>query len=273
MLTSYDSAIIYYLYNSNLNGSIINAYEYFLCAFEYNPDIKLIFVDGDRYSIDHFTRMVKDRYTLEGVENFENNVIIFPRRELMWKRFGRLLTLDYGSVHKLKGLISTRDLIVITEVKPDDEDMIFSKELYPVTYYGEMPFHYWDVEYRMKFLFDRYKPLKHVNEAIYINSPSNKDLTFLEEIDLPDKPILVKERQHKNNLFESFDTYVYYHANKWFDPHPRMFLECAFYEKDIYYFNKYNIKDGSYYRYEDLKKNGLKNRTLTKDDEIIRKLI
>lgn len=273
MITTYDSAIIYYVYNAALNGSILNAYEYFLCAYEHNPDIKLIFLEADDECIDHFTRTIKDRYVLDGLEDFEENVITMPRKNLLRSRFGRLLALDYGSMDKLKGLVCTKELLIITEVMPHQERLIFSKKLYPVTYYGEMPFHYWDEKYRMKFLFDRYKPLSKVDEAIYLNSPENDDLSFLEKIDIPDKPILVKERFHKNNLFELFDTYVYYHANKWFDPHPRLFLECAYYEKDIYYFNEHNVKDGSYYRYNDLQERGLEDRFLTKEDEIIRRMI
>ena len=57
------------------------------------------------------------------------------------------------------------------------------------------------------------------------------------ELDLPDKPIILKSGNHLGNLFEKFDTYVYYHANKWFDPHPRLFRECKFYGKEIHYIN------------------------------------
>jgi len=273
MIRFFDSAIIYYIYNSNLNGSILNAYEYFICAYQYNPDIKLIFLEADEECIDHFTRTVEDRYMLDDIPLYKENVIVMKRRDLLRCQFNRLLALDYGSMDKLKGLVATKELLIITEVMPHQKELILRKDLYPVTYYGEMPFHYWDVKYRMKFLFDRYKPLKKVEEAIYVNSPENRDRSFLEELDLPDKPLIFKARRHQNNLFELFDTYVYYHANKWFDPHPRMILECAHYKKDIFYFNKYNVKDGSYYRFKDWKERGLEDRTLTKEDEIIRKLI
>ena len=273
MIKTYDSAIIYYLYSPALNGSILNAYEYFLCCYQFNKDIKLIFLEGTQEAIKHFTRTVKDRYNLEGIEDFEKNVICIPRKALLRSRFNRVLALDYGSMDKLKGLLCAKEILIITEVMPHQKELIFNKRLYPVTYYGEMPFHYWDKSYRMKFLFDRYRPIKKYESSINLNSPENKDISFLKEIKLPDKPIIIKERFHKDNLFELFDTYVYYHANKWFDPHPRMILECAYYKKEILYFNKYNIKDGSYYRYIDLQERGLEDRTLTKEDEIVRKLI
>jgi hypothetical protein len=136
-----------------------------------------------------------------------------------------------------------------------------------------MPFHHRDVDYRMKFLFDRYKPLQNIEPAIYINSPNNDDYLFIKKLNLPDKKLLYKDRIHVDNLFEKFDEYVYYHANKWFDPHPRMILESAFYGKKIHYYNPHKIKDGSLYRWKDYKENGLKNRNLTREDEIVRQLI
>lgn len=83
----------------------------------------------------------------------------------------------------------------------------------------------------------------------------------------------LKAKKHKENLFENFTHYVYCHANKWFDPHPRLFLECTFYDKKIIYNNLFDIKDGSWYRYNDIIKNGIEGRTLTRDDEIIGQLI
>ena len=139
-----------------------------------------------------------------------------------------------------------------------------------------MPFHYKDHEYRMKCLFGRYKTIPlNPESGTYVNSPRNED--FLEvQYALPHLPrpfIFKSKTKPEENLFEKFTHYLYYHADKWFDPHPRLFLECAWYNKDITYRNPYNVKDGSWYRYKDLLKNGLNDRILTKDDEIIRQLI
>ena len=76
-----------------------------------------------------------------------------------------------------------------------------------------------------------------------------------------------------DNFFEYFNVYIYYHSGNYFDPHPRLPLECTFYNKHVRYFNETNIKDGSYYRFEDLSINGLSNRFLNKDDEIVRQFI
>ena len=49
--------------------------------------------------------------------------------------------------------------------------------------------------------------------------------------------------------------------------------ECFYYDKDIIYTNNPKCKDGSFYRYNDLQKNGLTYRYLNEEDEIVRKFI
>ncbi len=269
----HDSAIIYHTYNNRLNGSIINVFDYFLCAYEHNPDIKLIFLNGTKEYVDHFKRAIEDRYDLTGLDGYENNILILPKTRLLRTKFGRVLLVDYGSIPPIKGLLVAKNMMIITEVLPFWNDFILNKDLYNVTYYGEMPFHYWDKEYRMKMLLSRMKPLKNVQSGIFVNSPHNHDFSFIEDLDLPDKPLVYKTRTHQDNLFELFDTYLYYHADKWFDPHPRLFVECTYYGKEILYYNKLDIRDGSYYRYRDVMKNGIEDRDLSKDDEIIKQLI
>lgn len=78
--------------------------------------------------------------------------------------------------------------------------------------------------------------------------------------------------KHPKDFHSLFDTYIYYHAG-YFDPHPRLFHECIFYNKKIIYINKENIKDGGYFRYKDAMENGLKNVWLDENDEIVKEII
>ena len=271
------NCIIFYNGQGNpLTGSLINAFEYFLCAYEFNKDIKLILCEHTEEAVIRYFNIVDNRYDLSGIEDYKKNVILTKRpMELYRMKLDTVLVLDFWTIHRIRGFISPPKLIVISEKKTEDPRYFFKKELYKdLTYYGEMPFHYRDKKYRMKMLFDRYKPLKKVESGIYVNSPLNDDYSFLDTLDLPDKPIIKKTHgDHLDNMYEHFDTYLYYHANKWFDPHPRLFVECTFYGKDIIYHNIHNIKDGSYYRYNDVIKNGISSRTLSRKDEIIECMI
>jgi len=85
-------------------------------------------------------------------------------------------------------------------------------------------------------------------------------------------PRIIYLEYHPTNFHQLFNTYIYYHTG-YFDPHPRLFHECVFYNKKIIYINKNNVKDGSYFRYHDAITNGLKNVWLDETDEIIREMI
>lgn len=262
-----------------MNGSLINAFEYFIAMYEHNPEIKLHCLNLSEAGVDYWISIMENRYNLSDLEGYRKNIINIQLKDLIRLQFDNLLVVDFVTIATTLGLIRAKNLVVISE-KTDDPKCFYRKDLYNVTYYGEMPYLYKDHQYRMKLLFHRFKPLRYVKEAIYINAPLANifRLRVLEKpsvaaLNLPDKPLLYKTGAHLENLFENFDTYVYYHANRWFDPHPRLFVECTFYGKEVYYVNDYGIKDGSYYRYKDICENGVKDRDLSKDDEIVRQFI
>lgn len=269
------NAILFYVVPTfRLTGSTINAIEYFLAAYEYNKEVKLILINGNRSFIDKINRIINERYLLDDIENYMNNIICLRKSELPKQEFDTVLVLDYMTLGETRGVINPKKILVISEKYTDT--IFYDKSLYNVEYFGEMPFHYKDYEYRMKCLFIRYKPLKDVKKGTYVNSPRNNNFDFLYTLDLPylPEPFIIKSKtEPERNLFEQFTNYLYFHANKWFDPHPRLFLECRFYGKCITYINPMNLKDGSWYRWEDLNMNGLYNRTLDNTDEIIRRLI
>jgi hypothetical protein len=272
------NAILFYVYPMfKLTGSVLNALEYFIEAHSHNKKVELVLIDGTPKFKKTIAQIAKERYNI-GLFNgmsVGKHISIVRKNNLVIHKFDTVLVLDYNTIKYTKGLLNAKKILVISEKYTSHPDYFYSKDLYNVEYYGEMPFHYRDHEYRMKMLFDRYKPLKNVEEGTYINSPKNDmlNLQLLEPYDLPTPFIFKSKTNHKENLFEKFTHYVYYHANKWFDPHPRLMFECKFYDKKLYYINPREIQDGSWYRWKDLQENGLKNRTLSKDDEIIRQLI
>lgn len=268
------AVLLYVTPDITLTGSHINAFEYFLTSFENNPNIKLIiFENGTKRNIDYLIKVMKNRYILNGLKGWEDNVIGMSRNELLRVHFDTVLILDFSTILKLKAFLAKK-IIVISEKYTDEKRFFYDKNVYPVTYYGEMPFHYKDKQYRMKMMFNRFKPLSRVRPGVYINAPLSKNDDHLKNKHIPkNKPIIFKSAKHRENLFEWFDTYVYIHVERWFDPHPRLFHECYFYNKEIIYINPNQVKDGSWYRYNDLMERGLEDRLLTTEDEIVRQLI
>jgi len=275
------NAVLFYVTPTfRLTGSTLNALEYFLAIHEHNKKIKLILINGTPMFKNFLLRITKERYNLGLFNRIKNNIILMRRSNLVTIKFDQVLVIDYMTIKETKGILSANKIIVISEKYTADPIYFYDKNLYNVEYYGEMFFHYKDHEYKMKCLFNRYKPLKNVSEGTYVNSPRNPNFIyemntddFKKIYDCPGPYIFKNKTNPEENLFEKFTHYVYYHANKWFDPHPRLFLECTFYDKKIVYINSLKIKDGSWYRYIDIKENGLKNRTLSKEDEIVCQLI
>jgi hypothetical protein len=258
-----------------LTGSTINAIEYFLAGFEHNPELRLFLVNGNRFFRDEIVSIMNERYDFINMQNAINNIEFIRVHSLPTQYFDTILILDYMTIFKVRGIINAKKILVISEKFTENPKYFLNKSLYNVTYYGEMGFHYKDIDYRMKCLFDKYKPLRNVQIGTYINSPNNRDLEKIQE-DFPDlpKPIYFKSKtMAEENLFEKFTHYLYYHADAWFDPHPRLFLECCFYNKTIIYHNPIDLRDGSWYRYRDIIENGIEGRTLNKEDEIISQLI
>jgi hypothetical protein len=215
--------------------------------------------------------MFENRYDLDDLK-WKDNIITITLPKLIHLSFKNSLVVDYSTINKTKGLLRSEKIIVLSDFHTDKKEFMYDKEKQNVIYYGEMPFVYKDISYNMKFLFNRFKKLKVVKNNIYVNSPFNKDRSFIKNLNL-NRNVIFKSISHLDNMFEQFDTYIYYHANKWFDPHPRLFHECFFYDKEIKYINDHGVLDGGYYRWVDLKKNGLKNRYLNENDEVVKEFL
>lgn len=274
------NAVLFYVVPQfRLTGSMINAIEYFLKGFEHNPELKLYLMNGTKPFRRKLMKLIFEKYEMEGFSHAMHNIECLKRSDLPSKKFDTVLIVDYVTIGEVKGIIRAKKILIISEKYLDMPEYFLSKSLYNVTYYGEMPFHYKDHEYRMKCLFSRYKPLKNIQKGTYVNSPRNDNLIYdvldigKKYIHLPTPFIFKSKTDPEENLFEKFTDYLYYHADKWFDPHPRLFLECRYYNKIITYHNPLKIKDGSWYRYHDLLEHGLNQRGLSKDDKIIRQLI
>jgi len=272
-------AILFVNYVNNINGALIDVCEYFFAIFEHNKNIKLLIVNYNKIFKKDLLNLIYDRYDLDNLD-FEKNIIEIDRIDLIKIKFNRLLITDYGTINRVKGIINIEGdkskIIILSDLHTDKKEYLINKQLYPegcVTYYGEMPFVYKDHQYQHKFLFDRYKPIQKSDKKFFIHSPENNDYSFLDILDIRYEDCIFKTSVHKNNLFELYSTFLYYHGAKWFDPRPRLMHESKFYGKDVIYINKPKWKDGSYYRYHDLINNGLKNRFLNKQDEIVRLFI
>jgi hypothetical protein len=259
--------------HSRVTGTFFDAFEYYLEILNLNPNIYLTIINGTRKGVKDLINLYNERYNIEN-SSWTKNILSISKYDLLKIKYDKVLVFGFDTVYHTKGILQAKEIYVVCGKHSNNPKYRYSKDNYNVTYYGEMPFHKKDKNYKMKFLFNRFKHLKEVHHNIYIYSPRNRNYSFVKNLNLPKKSVIIRdENKCIGNVFELFDTYVYYHANKWFDPTPRMLIEAYWYGKEIIYVNDYDIRDGSWYRYKDLQENGLKNRNLDSSDELVRLMV
>jgi len=228
---------VIFKYCGFINGSLLYAFEYFLVAWQENHSIEFIILDSDPI----IQKVLEDRYEVP-VEAW-GSIKKYSRADILksFNRWGTVLLVDYTSIEYLKGLINAKILVLSNTADRRIQGR----------YYSEMPFFYGE-PYTIKFAFKFFKKIREVKAGPLSTYKTSGGYGFTP------------------NFFETFSEYNYVHR-RW-DNQPRLILEAAYYGKKITYSNPNNIKDGSYYRYKDLKKHGLINRYLDSTDEIIKAL-
>lgn len=124
-------------------------------------------------------------------------------------------------------------------------------------------------KYQQKINFNIFKKIETFENNAFITFvskgiPSEYDFLKILELLEPEQKLLVSVKEtppkyisesyktillyeNPKDFHSLFNTYIYYHTG-YFDPHPRLQMECMFYNKKIIYINEHNIKDGSYFR-------------------------
>lgn len=278
-----DALIIYSNYSHPMiNGSIINALEYYFAIREYNKKIHLLFVNFTEDHKRHIIETIGTRF--EGLpEGSCSNIFFIERREVLTKSFDRILVLDYSTMRDLKGLVNSKEYTIISERYTHEKKFFWNYPGKKIKYFNEMPFEYGDERYKMKMLFEYYPKISSSSDAIFISSPdlgiqkvenrSAIETKLIERICRADKDILFKAPLHSQDLFSTFSELYYIKILNSWDCHPRLMHEATFYGKEVNYINDAGLKDGSYYRFRDLQESGLSGRSFLKTDPIIERFL
>lgn len=236
-----------------LNGALVDCIEYYLFSKSINKDIKLIFIEHPEYFNVRTVveNIINDRYDITfewkgGIEYWTSHI------KLIETQYDNILIFDYTTLEHVPIMRGSK-IHILYDHEPSKKRLYNILSVHDhIKIYNEMPFGM-GVYYYMKFSFSLYKPLTNQTLTNFIDKKSGRII-----------------KQHTKGLFD-FGEYEYIHDGT-FDRRPRMMIESAFYNKPITYTNEHNIKDGSYYRYYDLKRNGIQDRYLTPNDEIIKQL-
>lgn len=279
--------MIIYEVNKNtpfkMMGSLVDAIDYFITIHEVNKDITLVMLNSSIEYKEKLLAFIRNRYDLSSTQfsSLFKNIQVMSYENIRVSVANRVLLLDYYTVRMLYDYcpIVYKKLYIIVE---NGSEKVFKK----AKFYTEIP-EIFDVDgskpYIMKMRLDIVKKPKIVKNLVYVNhrpDPSNShprdrykkehEAVTQEMNEMFGDNWFFKKDSPVDNLFEEFNTFVYYKSSDWFDTHPRLFVECAYFNKEIIYINKENTKDGSWYRYNDLLSNGIKHRMLDTSDEIVK---
>ena len=231
-----NNIIVSYLYNDRkIDGSIINAFEYFYTLYELKQDVKLYFLTN--YNIDNLIIFLKNKFNVDG--RCFNNVTILKYPELLR---GKTLLVDGYSVEHLPNKLKNCEILAIPGYNVKNN----SKVKYFRCYNFLMNNNFNVIDYKQSLRLDLFKDFKS-KSGIFLNSPHNPNVypDFKS-----DKKIYRREDLQCPNLYQYFNEMIYIQNPKIIDRKPRCFFECQYFNISYtYIFN--GIKDGSYYRYKD----------------------
>lgn len=233
-----------------LNGALLDCLEYYLYARSIGKDITLVLIENSCFNVRKVIKdIVSDRYLAPN--NWEQGIEYWnTKTKLLTTKYNNILVFDYTTLEHVP-IMRGEHIHIFYDHEPEKLKLYKLLGAHDhVTIYNEMPFGIGQ-PYTMKFAFSLYRKIGYGTG------------------DFIDKKAGRRVKEHQKRLFDGFGTYRYIHDGT-FDRRPRMLIEAYFYDKEVYYSNPQGIEDGSWVRWIDLKRNGIKHRWLNKNDEVMK---
>lgn len=226
--------IVSYLYNDRkIDGSIINAFEYFYTLKELNIKAKLLIYTHQ--NITQLINFLKAKFIINDFNDIE--VLKYP--ELLK---GKVLLVDGYSVEHLQNKLKNCEILAISGYNVKNNEKVKYFRCYDFLMDDNVNVY----EYKQSLRLDLFKEFKS-KEGIFLNSPHNPNVYSDFK---SDKKIYRREDLQCPNLYQYFNEMIYIQNPKIIDRKPRCFFECQYFNIPYtYIFN--GIKDGSFYRHND----------------------
>lgn len=258
-----------------VDGLFYYSYEYCSYLNEKGIDARVVVICHRNFSVDTYVSTITNKYIhcknieFNYVDVHEDDVTLIIGRSMLtlsWLSYN-----DYASNQQecLKNLFKNKLIAVYSENHPIDYPKALEfynpKQVIDLCDTEVYPNGIGD-HFEKTINFSIYKP--HVNniQFKYLFLGTNKEYyaTVEKVIDqFPDHGILTYDADYVNinnnnvfvpveNIMSMFETYVY--TKETFDPAPRIFQECKYYDKDVIYLRDTSIVDGgSVYWKRDIK--------------------
>jgi hypothetical protein len=250
---------------NKINGTLFYCFEYFKFLEKF-CDCKFYITDISTKDLELVNKIFEEKYNTN-----LNNIIPIKTIDLYRLNLNKTLILDIHTFYNVKEFLTNE----IHCFSNDEHEVFRYKNERKVIYYGSYNYQNYDVFSYLKLNFGIFKQFDKSGEAIFI-SALNQEYIKNElprwKRTFPNKEIILKKNyEGRGNIFELIDSVHYVHTGR--DTNNRIIPESFYYGKKITYENRHVETDSISFRTEDILKNGLKNYTLTEEDEVIKGML
>jgi hypothetical protein len=264
--------ILYHFINNKwINGTLFYCFEYFVFLNQYQDTEFWLFDITDK-KLQYIKEIFKNKY------DFDTELLSKIKRVNLKdfkKTHEKAIILDNRTYHNLRLFLSDTEVLW---QKTDNPSFNFSidKTSEKDTLFGSYHFHKYEIEQHLQFHFDIYKPLRKTKNQIYISSLSidkDKVVKILQTrgIFLDNKIFFKDTTNHKENLFEEFNTFLYL-KNDSLDTNNRLIVESYYYNKNIILVDD-KQDDSSFQRLQELNEYGIEYFRLSLKNKLIQKYL
>lgn len=245
--------------NNKINGTLFYCFEYFKFLRKF-VDAKFYIIGINAKDLELVLSIFREKYNTDF-----DNIIPIKITDLYKIKLDKAIILDIMSFYDCKEFL-TGDVYCYSN---ESHKMFRYKNHRKVTYYGSYSYQNYDVFSYLKLNFEIFKSFGSM-PGVFVSSPDHiyiKD--NLEKYKQQfQRPIILKKHHGGNgNIFEMIDAVHYIHTSQ--DRDNRIIPEAFFYGKKVTIEDRYPVLDSVQLRYKDCSENGLRNYTLTEQDEII----
>lgn len=245
--------------HNKINGTLFYCFEYFKFLRKF-VDAKFYIVGISARDLENVLTIFEEKYNT----TFDN-IIPIKITDLYKLGLDQTIILDIMSFYDCKEFLTGN----IHCYSNESHDVFRYKNHRTVTYYGSYDYQNYDVFSYLKLNFEIFKPFESV-PGVFVSAPDQKHIGLNLEIYKQKfkKPIILKKNYEGNgNIFEMIDAVHYVHTSQ--DRDNRIIPEAFYYGKIVTIEDLYPIIDSAQLRFQDCAENGLKNYTLTEQDEIV----
>lgn len=261
-------AVFYYFKkHAKINGTLFYCFEYYAFLKKNDPEIKFYLYSISEKDLIYTRKVFENRYEVPA-EFIQDVVAINEVAGIHRLPIKKALILDIHTLNQIYYFIPC-DIVCYSN---EAHEMIRSDKK-SIKYFGYYDYQNFDIKEKLKLNFGIFRKINKTNHnAVFVSSRmfNYKDFSLPKELE--GYQIITKhEDDHRENMFELFDTVFYFHSA--LDTNNRLIPESFFYNKRIIIEYNNFYKDSIYLRYEDISKNGLGPYTLDENDLVIKEML